>query len=298
MALLDEYYNKQKKNLEELYGKQQANLTAEKQSQLQQAAIAQRLREKYLPNQLSAYGIGNTGMAQSAYVGLQNLYGTQRGNIGQAYQTALSGLESNYMTNLSNLEREQYQTQLAQQQQLYNDLSQYIAMAETKKQAETLLERYKDSLNETQYKMLEDQIGLQGYYDNETGEAGIPGITPERDARFDNWVGQTSGLRNVTGDNFKTTIGGVSFEKLELGTSAPQKVVDLVRTKLGTTRLPAGTVFVSSVDGNVYIVMPDGGIRRVGGQGGWFKVDYEGKDKGYEDYTKLKALLEKRGQII
>ena len=28
-------------------------------------------------------------------------------------------------------------------------------------------------------------------------------ITPEK-TRFDNWVGQTSGLRNVTGDNFKT----------------------------------------------------------------------------------------------
>lgn len=284
MALLDEYYNKQKKNLEELYGKQQANLTAEKQSQLQQAAIAQRLREKYLPNQLSAYGIGNTGMAQSAYVGLQNLYGTQRGNIGQAYQTALSGLESNYMTNLSNLEREQYQTQLTQQQQLYNDLSQYIAMAETKKQAETLLGRYKDSLNETQYKMLEDQIGLQGYTDSAEG--------------FDTWIGSTSDLKNKKGDNFGVTIDGSTFSKLELGSDAPQSVVNAVKTKIDSGNLPENTLFVSSLDDNVYIVLSDGAIKRVGGQGGAFKVDYEGKGAGYRDYTGLKELLKRRGQVI
>lgn len=284
MALLDEYYNKQKKNLEELYGKQQANLTAEKQSQLQQAAITQRLREKYLPNQLSAYGIGNTGMAQSAHVGLQNLYATQRGNIGQAYQTALSGLESNYMTNLSNLEREQYQTQLTQQQQLYNDLSQYIAMAETKKQAETLLERYKDSLNETQYKMLEDQIGLQGYTDSAGG--------------FDTWISSTSDLKNKKGDNFGVTIDGSTFSKLELGSDAPQSVVSAVKTKIGSSNLPENTLFVSSLDDNVYIVLSDGAIKRVGGQGGWFKVDYEGKGAGYRDYTGLKELLKRRGQVI
>lgn len=283
MALLDEYYNKQKKNLEELYGKQQARLSAEKQSQLQQAAIAQRLREKYLPNQLSAYGIGNTGMAQSAYVGLQNLYSTQRGNIGQAYQTALSGLESNYMTNLSNLEREQYQTRLAQQQQLYNDLSQYIAMAETKKQAETLLERYKDSLSELQYRMLEDQIGLQGYMDSEG---------------FETWIGSTSGLINKKGANFGVTIDGSTFKKLELGSDAPQSVVNAVKTKIGSSILPENTLFVSSLDDNVYIVLSDGKIKRVGGQGGFLKVDYEGTGAGYRDYTNLKDLLKRRGQVI
>lgn len=284
MALLDEYYNKQKKNLEELYGKQQANLTAEKQSQLQQAAVAQRLREKYLPNLLSAYGVGNTGMAQSTYLDLQNLYGTQRGNIGQAYQTALSGLESNYMTNLSNLEREQYQTQLTQQQQMYNDLSQYIAMAETKKQAETLLERYKDSLNETQYKMLEDQIGLQGYTDSAEG--------------FDTWIGSTSDLKNKKGDNFGVTIDGSTFSKLELGSDAPQSVVNAVKTKIDSGNLPENTLFVSSLDDNVYIVLSGGKIKRVGGQGGAFKVDYEGKGAGYRDYTGLKELLKRRGQVI
>jgi hypothetical protein len=284
MALLDEYYNKQKKNLEELYGKQQANLTAEKQSQLQQAAITQRLREKYLPNQLSAYGIGNTGMAQSAYLDLQNLYGTQRGNIGQAYQTALSGLESNYMTNLSNLEREQYQTQLAQQQQLYNDLSQYIAMAETKKQAETLLERYKDSLSELQHRMLEDQIGLQGYMDSAEG--------------FETWIGSTSNLTNKKGANFGVTIDGSTFSKLELGSDAPQSVVNAVKTKIDSGNLPENTLFVSSLDDNVYIVLSGGTIKRVGGQGGLFKVDYEGKGAGYRDYTNLKELLKRRGQVI
>jgi hypothetical protein len=283
MALLDEYYNKQKKNLEELYGKQQANLTAEKQSQLQQAAVAQRLREKYLPNLLSAYGVGNTGMAQSTYLDLQNLYGTQRGNIGQAYQTALSGLESNYMTNLSNLEREQYQTQLTQQQQMYNDLSQYIAMAETKKQAETLLERYKDSLNETQYKMLEDQIGLQGYTDSAGG--------------FDTWIGSTSDLENKKGDNFSISVGSTSFTNLELGSNASNEVVNAVKEKVGGD-LPIYTLFISSVDNNVYIVLSDGSIKRVGGTGGGFKVDYEGKGKGYTNYSSLKALLERRGQII
>lgn len=282
MALLDEYYDKQKKQFEELYGKQQARLSAEKQSQLQQAAIAQRLREKYLPNQLSAYGIGNTGMAQSAHVGLQNLYATQRGNIGQAYQTALSGLESNYMTNLSNLEREQYQTQLAEQQQLYNDLSQYIAMAETKKQAETLLERYKDSLSELQHRMLEDQIGLQGYSTE----------------GFETWIGSTNGLTNKKGANFGVTIDGSTFSKLELGSDAPQSVVNAVKTKIDSGNLPANTMFVSSLDDNVYIVLSDGTIKRVGGQGGLFKVDYEGKGAGYRDYTGLKELLKRRGQVI
>ena len=190
-----------KKQLEELLRQTASTFKRGKAIAITASRCCSRLREKYLPNQLSAYGIGNTGMAQSAYLGLQNLYGTQRGNIGQAYQTALSGLESNYMTNLSNLEREQYQTQLAQQQQLYNDLSQYIAMAETKKQAETLLERYKDSLNETQYKMLEDQIGLQGYYDVYY-DAG----------RFDTWIGSTSDLLNTKGDNFGVTIDGSTFK--------------------------------------------------------------------------------------
>jgi hypothetical protein len=295
MALLDEYYNKQKKNLEELYGKQQANLTAEKQSQLQQAAVAQRLREKYLPNLLSAYGVGNTGMAQSTYLDLQNLYGTQRGNIGQAYQTALSGLESNYMTNLSNLEREQYQTQLTQQQQLYDDLSQYIAMAESKQQAQSLLDRYKETLSETQYKMLQDQIGLQGYGD--TDSVGIPGITPERDTRFTSWISEPSGIQNKKGDNFSVSVGSTSFTNLELGSNASKEVVSAVKAKV-SGGLPIYTLFISSVDNNVYVVLSDGSIKRVGGTGGWFKVDSEGKDKGYTNYSSLKALLERRGQII
>lgn len=292
--MLDEYYKKQKKNLEELYGKQRTSLTAEKQAQLQQAAVAQRLREKYLPNLLSAYGVENTGLAQSAYLDLQNLYGTQRGQVGQAYQTALSELESGYMSNLAGLEREQYQTALSRQQELYNDLSQYLAMSESKQQAQSLLDRYKETLSETQYKMLQDQIGLQGYSD--TGSVGIPGITPERDTRFTSWISEPSDIRNKKGDNFSVSVGSTSFTNLELGSNASKEVVSAVKAKV-SGGLPIYTLFISSVDNNVYIVLSDGSIKRVGGTGG-FKVDHEGKGKGYTNYSSLKALLERRGQII
>lgn len=157
-------------------------------------------------------------------------------------------------------------------------------MAETKKQAETLLGRYKDSLNETQYKMLEDQIGLQGYTDSTEG--------------FDTWIGSTSDLKNKKGDNFGVTIDGSTFSKLELGSDAPQSVVNAVKTKIDSGNLPENTLFVSSLDDNVYIVLSGGKIKRVGGQGGAFKVDYEGKGAGYRDYTNLKDLLKRRGQII
>lgn len=157
------YYSNQMTSLEQLYGKQKQDLTAQYQNQLQQAAIAQRMREKYLGNQLSAYGVKDTGLAQSSLVNLQNAYGTQRGIIGQGYQAASSGLESNYLTNRSNLEQSQYEMNLGQQQNLYNDLAGYLSQTETKEQAESLLDRYKGNIDDTQYKLLQDQIGLQGY---------------------------------------------------------------------------------------------------------------------------------------
>lgn len=163
LNLSNNYYSNQMTSLEQLYGKQKQDLTAQYQNQLQQAAIAQRMREKYLGNQLSAYGIKDTGLAQSSLVNLQNAYGTQRGNIGQAYQTGLSSLESNYLTNRSNLEQSQYEMNLGQQQNLYNDLAGYISQTETKEQAQSLLDRYKGGISDTQYKLLQDQIGLQGY---------------------------------------------------------------------------------------------------------------------------------------
>jgi hypothetical protein len=274
LNLSNNYYSNQMTSLEQLYGKQKQDLTAQYQNQLQQAAIAQRMREKYLGNQLSAYGIKDTGLAQSSLVNLQNAYGTQRGNIGQAYQTGLSSLESNYLTNRSNLEQSQYEMNLGQQQNLYNDLAGYISQTETKEQAQSLLDRYKGGISDTQYKLLQDQIGLQNYEEDETAKIEAKLISGDM-LKYDNKStgiqyrdgGRGGNVRNVYGDNIELIVNGKSL-RVETGDLASEEVLKAIGNKLKNK----GEVAI--YNGTLYIVTDTGAIRAVKARKSSYKEDY------------------------
>ena len=272
--LSNDYYSNQMKSLDQLYGNQKQNLASQYQNQLQQGAVAQRMREKYLGNQLSAYGIKDTGLAQSSQVNLQNAYGTQRGIIGQGYQAGLAGLESNYLTNKSNLEQSQYEMNLGQQQNLYNDLAGYLSQTETKEQAQSLLDRYKGNIDDTQYKLLQDQIGLQQYDEQQTAKIEAKLISGDM-LKYDNTstgiqyrdAGRGGNVRNVYGDNIELIVNGKSL-RVETGDTASEEVLKAIGNKLKNK----GEVAI--YNGTLYIVTDTGAIRAVKARKNSYKEDY------------------------
>lgn len=175
----DNIYDKQLKSLEEMYGQSKTNLATQNQNQLQQAAVSQQLLQKYLPNQLNALGIQNTGMAQSSLVNLQNAYGLQRGNIQQAHQAGLSDLESNYLTNRANIEQNQYQQQQADQLSAYSTAYDLIGGASDVNQRNSLLEQYKNRISDTQYQDLQNIAGLYNQEEEKINLFSQYGVTSE-----------------------------------------------------------------------------------------------------------------------
>ena len=156
-------------------------LQQQREQAAQEAYIRQQQALMNLPQQMSAAGIANSGLAESSLVGLDTSYGNQVNEITRAYQnalndlntniaqvrangdTSLADLEADYLKQVQNISLQQAQAAEAQrlQQQEYAARLAMQSAGNSSNNFSRMMALYEATGDETYLKLANNELGIQ-----------------------------------------------------------------------------------------------------------------------------------------
>lgn len=279
------------------YNTQFADLDASKKRQQEMASITLDKLQKYLPYQLKAQGLSNTGASESTLIQAHNNYMNTMADISANYNAQKNELERYKLDDLAAID-EKYDAKMEAESlanlELFNSkvtemLSNYEdengkISSDEKNELLNYINSKSDMLTDTDKARL--MTALDGYLAaDETEQAAIDALQSRADTKADSvtLVGNKNTANGISGDNFKVSFGDTEYD-VEKGLPASDKASDSITKAYGGTPNVGSSVVY---EGKIYMYLEDSN-----GTKNWYTIQGRGNEESFRNLTKALNISE------
>lgn len=279
-----------KQNKMAYYKTLESELNNEKTAQEQMASITLDKLQKYLPNQLKAQGLSNSGASESTLLKAHSNYMNTMSDISSNYNSQKNELERYKQEDLAAIDEKYDEKMEAASFENYNLFEQHV---------QSLLGKYKDengklSTSEKndilayidgKKEMLTDtdkarlMTALDGYLAaDETEQDAIDALQRKTDNNSDvvKLAGATNTANGFMEDNFKVSFGDKEYN-VEKGPIVSSTLSDSITKAYGGTPAVGSSVVY---DGKIYMY-----LKNANGSKGWCTIQGRGNDESFKNLT-------------